>query len=139
MLTISGLENKYAAQLRKNIENSNVNIELIGFITREEVLKLYSETILLFPSYVESHPMPLKEAQVSGSIILASNCSFSTEILGDYPNSVFFDPFAHQELFEAMKIIIEDRFEYVEANYKNTNHVNTRNTWDEIIGIIDKL
>lgn len=139
LLTIDGNENKYANKIKSMIKESDVNIELIGHIPRDEVLKLYTKSVLIFPSYVESHPMPLKEAIVSGGIILASNCNFSTEIIGNYPNSIFFDPFDYNDLYDAMKNIIEDKFAYTEVSINDADKANRNNTWSEIIDVIAEL
>ena len=51
---------------------------------------LYARSILVFPSYVETFGLPLLEARKSGTYILASDCSFSREILEGYEKALFF-------------------------------------------------
>ena len=38
-----------------------------------------------------------------GTVVLASDCPFSREVLKDYENAYFFDPFKPRELKELMK------------------------------------
>lgn len=56
---------------------------------REVVFEMYSKSVLVFPSFVESFGMPLLEARMSNSVILASDQNFSREILKDYNNAYF--------------------------------------------------
>lgn len=78
-------------------------IKKIGKISREEVFQRYKESILIFPSYIETFGLPLLEAKEIGTIILASDTPFSHEILNDYDNVYFFNPFKTEELFELIK------------------------------------
>ena len=60
-------------------------------MSREEVFERYTNSILIFPSYVESFGLPLLEARLSGTYILASDRSFSREILEGYDKASFFE------------------------------------------------
>lgn len=86
---------------------SNDNIKKIGKIKRELVFKKYSESVLLFPSYIETFGLPLLEAKKCGTTIIASDTPFSHEILDDYDNAYFFNPFDAKELKEIMKKMIK--------------------------------
>lgn len=72
-----------------------------------EVMKEYTRSVLLFPSYIETFGLPLLEARMSGSPILASDCPFSHEILDDYDGVSYFDPFRPEELAALMKQCLE--------------------------------
>ncbi len=87
-----------------------------GYIDRSEVLEKYKTSVLIFPSYIESCPFPLVEARRLNSLILASNCPFSHEILKDYKNAYFFDPFNPVELADLMEKVIIGEIKKVESD-----------------------
>jgi glycosyltransferase involved in cell wall biosynthesis len=87
----------------------NPLIDCIGRIDRNAVLSEYSKSTLISPTYIESYPLPLSEARQIGTIIIASDCDFSKEILEGYENAYFFDPFSPKELSDLMyRVIHED-------------------------------
>lgn len=111
------------------------NVKLIGHVAREKVFDLYSKSILIFPSYIESYGLPLLEARRSGTFILASDTSFSREILEGYPNYTLFEYNDAKTLAKQMKQIIEGRYVIKrENNYKEkeTNKLINIFTNDEV-------
>lgn len=74
------------------------NIELLGNITHEQVMELYSQSILLFPSYIETFGLPLLEARCCKSPVIASDMPFSREILEGYDHADYFNAFSAVEL-----------------------------------------
>jgi len=85
----------------------NGNIYYSGRVSRQEVLMEYSKGTLLFPSYIETFGVPLAEAREVGTMILASDCPFSLEVLNGYQNARFFDPFNEKELADLMEQVIK--------------------------------
>jgi len=102
VLTLNGHENKYALELYEAARQNGLPIEFIGSLKREEVYEWYSKSVLIFPSYIETFGLPLLEAKLHKAPIIASNTAFSREILGDYENVWFFEPFDADELCEIM-------------------------------------
>ena len=84
-------------------EKSSGTIQCIGRIPYEQVLEHYNRSTLVFPSYIETFGYPLAEARQLGTIVLASDCPFSREVLAGYENAYFFDPFQPVQLKELMK------------------------------------
>ncbi len=84
------------------IDNKNKYV-FLGKIDKEDVWKYYMKSTLIFPSYIESYGLPLKEAKMCGSAIFASKTEFSKEILENYPNSFFFDVSDAEELATLME------------------------------------
>lgn len=107
ILTLSGDENENIVNLYKETKEHDLPISFIGSISREEVFDYYSKSVLIFPSYIESSPLPLTEAKMHGTNILCSDCEFSHEILDDYEKVSFFNPFKYEELANEMKLIID--------------------------------
>jgi len=102
VLTLSGRENKYALELYEIARRDGLSIEFIGSLKREEVYEWYSKSVLIFPSYIETFGLPLLEAMLHKTPIITSDTLFSHEILDDYENVWFFEPFDADELCKAM-------------------------------------
>lgn len=90
VFTLFGNENAYASELKAFVEENALPVQFIGQISREEVFQRYSQSVLLFPSYIETFGMPLLEARLSGAPILAADMPFSREILDGYEDADFF-------------------------------------------------
>ena len=91
-LTLSGEENKTIKKIKKTAEKMNLPILFIGKLDINHVYEYYCKSILLFPSYIETLGLPLLEAQVFNTPIIAANTSFAKEILELYDKKDFFDP-----------------------------------------------
>ncbi len=115
IFTLTGDENNYISALLEETKKLDLPIEFIGSLSREDVFELYTKSILLFPSYIETFGLPMLEARLHKTIILASNCPFSKEILAGYENAYFFDPFNASELKLLMKKVITNEMGYKES------------------------
>ena len=102
VLTINGHENEYALELHETAQRDGLPIEFVGSLKREEVYEWYSNSVLIFPSYIETFGLPLLEAMLHKTPIITSDTLFSHEILDDYENVWFFEPFDADELCKAM-------------------------------------
>lgn len=91
LLTITGEENAYAVGLKKRARELGERVEFGGVIPREAVFARYAHSALVFPSVIETDALPLVEARLSGTFILAADTPFSREILKEYPNCAFFE------------------------------------------------
>lgn len=117
-------------------EYSKPNVDCIGRIPYEDVIKRYNGSTLIFPSYIETFGYPLAEARQMGAIILAADTAFARELLDGYENAYFFNPFKPYELAELMKMVISGEIvkkENYEANSK------TFDSWGCILELILKL
>lgn len=106
ILTIRPDENGYTERLKKYVDENRLNVKFGGPIPREQVFKMYMESVLLFPSYVESFGLPLLEARLTGSPIIASDTPFSHEILNGYSKSEFFAEMDYKDFGEKILNII---------------------------------
>lgn len=98
---------------------SSGNVSCIGKIPRQEVLERYAGATLVFPSYIETFGYPLAEARKVGTIILASDCPFSREVLEDYENACFFDPFKPEELAMLMEAVALGKIKRKQMDERN--------------------
>ena len=99
-LITDGITN-FVVEMTINGESSKY-IKKIGRISREDVISRYYDSILLFPSYIETLGLPLLEAKLCNSTIIASNTAFSHELLNNYNKASFFNPFSVDELKRVM-------------------------------------
>jgi len=116
-----------------NNENKLKNIRFSGRLKAEKVIEMYSKSILLFPSYIESLALPLLEARNEKTIILASDCKFSRELLSDYENAYFFDPFKCEELADLMEKCITG--DIVLKEVKKIDVIYQQG-WEELIKLV---
>lgn len=100
-------------KLRRQAEG--LPIEILGAISYEQVWEFYSKATLLFPSYLETCGLPMLEAKMAGSRILASDMPFSHEALDGYPNARFFPYEDGKQLADYMQQIIMGEMDYVIA------------------------
>lgn len=77
-------------------------MEWRGMMKREELLKLYKSSVLLFPSYIETFGLPLAEARNLGIPVIAADTPFAREILAGYEKAEFFDAFDPERLSHLM-------------------------------------
>ena len=86
-------------------------INCLGTIPRAQVLNLYQRSVLLFPSYIETFGLPLAEAALSGTKILAADIPTTREVLNNYHNVSYFKYDDVQKLALLMKNTITSKSE----------------------------
>lgn len=99
LLTINKPQNIIAEQYPE--------IRFCGPISREQVLKEYSQSVLLFPSYIETFGLPLLEARLSNSVIVAADTAFAREVLHQYANAYFFKYSDYERLADLMAQVLD--------------------------------
>lgn len=108
IFTLQGDENPCAAALHAFAQQHDLPIEFHGRFPREEVFALYAKSVVLFPSYIETFGMPLLEARLSGTPILAADTPFSREILEGCANVQFFTYDKAPELAGRIKQVMRE-------------------------------
>lgn len=101
-LTIRENESDLTHELANYVKINNLNVIFGGQIPREKVFEMYAHSVLLFPSYVESFGLPLLEARLTGTYVIASDCPFSREILEGYEKAMFFDEMDYKMMAECI-------------------------------------
>lgn len=97
-LTIREDESKLTRMLSTYVREHNLNVLFGGQLPRDKVFYMYTKSILLFPSYVESFGLPLLEARLTGTYIVVSDCPFSREILNGYEKAFFFPEMDYEKM-----------------------------------------
>jgi glycosyltransferase involved in cell wall biosynthesis len=107
IFTLEGKENGHISKLKKVCKDNRLNIEFVGRLNREKVYDMYSKSVLVFPSYIETFGLPLLEAKLVGAPIIAADMPFSHEILNDYNKISYFEAFDSDKLAELMGMYIK--------------------------------
>lgn len=109
---------------------SKDNIRCVGRLPYSEVIEKYAQSTLIFPSYIETFGFPMAEARKVGTVVLASDCPFSREVLDGYENAYFFDPFKPEELAHLMERVITGS---IEKKLLTTQEPGCTNSWQRIL------
>lgn len=125
----------FSVLLTLSQENFNSNcdqVKYIGHLAKDKMIDYYNRCTLIFPSYVETVGLPLIEAKMLGTLILASDCPFSREVLNGYENAYFFDPFNPEELAKLMINVMDGKIRKkpIKNSFVSVEHVNS---WRKII------
>ena len=115
LFSIGPRENAYAQRLATT--SHHLPIEFAGNLPYESVWDLYSKSVLLFPSYLETCGLPLLEGREAGTRIIASDLPFSHEALDGYANAEFFKHDSPQQLATLMQASL-DQPRYVPCESK---------------------
>lgn len=106
LFTVTENDGAYAAQLVE--KSKGLPIDYIGAVDYKDIWKYYGQSILLYPSYLETCGLPMLEARNAGSRILASDMPFSHEALDGYPNAAFFKYDDPIELANKMRAFLDE-------------------------------
>lgn len=137
IFTLNGEENEDVKRLKNDVKKNNLPIEFAGTISREEVFNLYTKSVLIFPSYIETFGLPMLEARLHKGMILASDCPFSNEILEEYENVYFFDPFKEEQLAKLMEDVLTDKVDY--KIVKESVGIDKKSGWEELLDVLVEM
>ncbi len=136
IFTIKSDENKLTKMLKSYCDTYDLNVQFIGKLEKTQLVDLYSSSTLIFPSYIETFGLPLLEAKLCGSIILASDLDYAREVVSDYKNAIFFDCFDSNSVANAMIHSIQD-FPY-QQHFSNACKDKFDPSWEIVIKAIVK-
>ena len=81
---------------------------------------------------IETYGMPLGEAQQFGNPIIAADTEFAREVLKDYDNKYFFEPFEAEKLAVLMRGVMEGRIHPV----KPRRYTERERSYAKLVDII---
>ena len=115
-------------------------IVCVGRMAHDDVMRQYSVSTLIFPSKLETLGLPLLEAALVKSRIIASDMPFSHEILEGYPNVSYFKADSAEKLADLMEMQIKNKTEYeiIENNsWYNERHCDVG--WSSMFDTLLKM
>jgi len=101
-LTIDPRQSSHAQKLANFCTQLKLPVVFTGYLSPGQVDALYSQSILIFTSLIETFGLPLLEARMRACPIIACDMPFSREILDGYDQIHFITPGSAQELAQAM-------------------------------------
>ena len=130
---LNNKKNIVLINLIKNL-HLNDNIKFEGRMSYEKVLSFYKSCdLMVFPSCIESFPLPLIEAASFGLPIFAADMNYAREVIGDY-NGVIFLNYQDSKLWaENIVNLYNKRIKYKPYN------VNYKTSWKDFFKLIDEL
>lgn len=109
--TINENDNNFTLRLAKLIKKYDLNIELIGYLSTSEMDRMYTQSILVYPSLIETYAIPLYEGMNYNLIILAIDKDYSSEALMEYPNGFLFS--SEKDFIDLVRLLENNQIEYV--------------------------
>ncbi|MCR4900461.1 MAG: glycosyltransferase [Treponema sp.] len=128
ILTTNGNENAYIKKYKSICELKQLPIHFHGAMSREEVMQHYCQSVLLFPSEIETDALPLLEAMMCNSFIIATKTDFAECILKNYPNCILIQIGDEKALAEAMCDVLSHKKISVEYKYEQENTTVKKDT-----------
>lgn len=107
--TITGRENRYAQSMYALAKSQQLPIDFLGPLSHNVLLTEMAQSILIFPSKLESFGLPLLEAKTIGAPIIASDQPFSRDILSSYRRGCYFETDDWQSLARCLKNAVNDQ------------------------------
>ena len=109
-------------------------IILEGALPYEKVLSFYKScNLVVFPSYVETYALPLRETALFGLPLLVSDLPFSREVIGDYKGASFLNFKDFKQWGEAIIDIYQKRPKFESFNPQQAN------SGKQFFDLVDKL
>jgi len=142
-LIFTGNQNNCYNLLYKYIEASGLVdvVQHLGYITHTEVLALMTKAkALLFPSKFEGFGLPILEAMVCGTPVIASNSASIPEVSGNA--ALLLDPDDLDGWSKAMADILSDedlRKSFIEKGYKNIERFSWEYCALQTLGVFKKV
>ncbi len=105
LVGFKGWENR---EIMKIIKENERSIFYLGFISDEELAKVYNlASLFVFPSFYEGFGLPPLEAMACGTPVISSNASSLPEVGGDAV--VYCDPNSSLDIKEKISIVLNDK------------------------------
>lgn len=119
---------------RLGIDHVPGSIRLLGRIPFDEVQRRYTESVLLFPSVLETVGLPLMEAQASQTFALAADLPYARDVLAGYENAYFFDPADPEDLASLMTSVADGSLPH--SGTPAPRSLGELDPWDEFIRVV---
>ena len=127
---------EYEISITIENEKEMENIIYLGELPFSSVIEHYHTSTLIFPSFIETVGLPMLEARQLGTIILASDCPFSREVLDGYANAHYFNPFKPNELADLIKKVLSGE---ISKQTIDTQTKKYKNNWEMVSNILVDL
>ncbi|HWQ22304.1 MAG TPA: glycosyltransferase, partial [Clostridia bacterium] len=104
LFTITGHENACARQLAGEAKGLGGRVILAGQLPREQIAEFCTQSILVFPSWLETFGMPLMEAREAGGWVVAADTPSTRETLDGYSRAILSERASPVDLARCMRL-----------------------------------
>lgn len=101
-LSFTGNYEDVSNDCKQILKNKNYPVSFLGTLSAREMADEYRRSILVYPSYIETVGLPLAEARCMGATIIASDCEYAHDVIGEYDEVTYFSPFDVDSLKKAI-------------------------------------
>lgn len=132
MITGSGI---LSDTLRERINEQGLakQFKFLGFVTREELIKLYQNaTLYVLPSHYEGLPTVLLEAMSCGLPVIATAVSGNLDVITHGKNGILVPPKSPEKIAEAISLLLDDEQMRKKLGENARKTIEENYTWDII-------
>lgn len=105
-LVIAGMRGFYAKQIEALIAELQAPVELTGWVSRKELMRLYQHArAFIYPSTFEGFGMPVLEAMAAGLPVACSDIPVLREVAADC--ALYFDPLEEEAIATAVDQVMD--------------------------------
>lgn len=123
------------------LEKNGIEFENFYNLSFERLQELYQQCdVVAFCSTYEGFGMPIVEANITGRVVVSSNCSSMPEVAGNAAHLV--NPLFVQSIKAGIEKVINDtsyRQTLIENGYLNANRFSTKTVTDQYLAIYREL
>lgn len=102
--------------IKETAERYGLDVVSVGYLSQIDVYELLLNSVMVFPSYIETVGLPLVEAQSFGIPIAVSDCPYSHNVCDGYDKVCFFDYTSPEDMADKIqKVIRMPKKEYGEC------------------------
>ena len=133
-LKIAGKKGWKDKKIQTYLENEN--IEVLGYVTDDDLDLLYSKSFsLLYPSLYEGFGIPPLESMRHGCPVIVSDISSIPEVVGEF--GIYVDPYSVDSIFSGMKQMYYERNKYVNGIFEQSLKFNGKHEVIKLLKILD--
>lgn len=104
-LVLVGFKGWHNKDIMDIVNNNKANIHYLGFVSDEELVKLYNlASLFVFPSFYEGFGLPPLEAMACGTPVITSDTTSMPEICGDA--AIYIDPYDINSIREKIEMVL---------------------------------
>ena len=140
-LVLVGFKGWQNRELMQEIEKNKTHIDYLGFISDEELAKVYNlATCFIFPSFYEGFGLPILEAMACATPVISSNTTSMPEVGGDAV--LYCDPNNLEDIKENLHTLLHDEVlqkDMIEKGLKRVQNFTWENSAKEHIKVFKEL
>ncbi|MCX7698335.1 MAG: glycosyltransferase family 4 protein [Candidatus Goldbacteria bacterium] len=123
------------------LNNTNNNIEYLGYLPDDKMFETYSNALLfIYPSFYEGFGIPPLEAMACGCPCVVSNTASLPEVCGDA--AYYVNPYDVEDIARGIEKVLTDenlREELIKKGFENIKRFSWEKSARKVIEVLDNL